>query len=419
VDAPIALRTFREAQFAVNTLTDPDTRRAAQAGLNRTRSLVAAQLEEHLLAQAVEAPSHHLAVPEEAWTWFWFNHFNVFAAKGIVGVALPSYVEGVIRPRLRGPFAQLLLAVVTHPAMLVYLDNVANASGRLNENLARELLELHTLGVGAGYTQADVQETARLLTGFGLRPVRAVEWPVRWRPLVREQGEFLFNPRRHDFGDKVILGMKFTGEGFDELPALCQWLTEQPATARHVVRRMVLFIAGDDPPAAALEAGVRAFRQTGGHLGATADAIIPWALRPGSAGHTFKLPLRWLVDAAQLVADGRPVGEPVLLRRWLASLGQGLFARTTPDGYPLEGRAWLSAGQLTQRFEVARALASQQNRLFSAGNEPRSPLALWQSAAVQDQAARASRPRAQVIEGAEAASEKLALLLASPEFMHH
>ncbi|MEO6985036.1 MAG: DUF1800 family protein, partial [Paralcaligenes sp.] len=149
---------------------------------------------------------------QEKLVWFWYNHFNVYGHKGITPIFIADYEEQAIRPHVLGKFQDLLMATLMHPAMLQYLDNARNAKGKPNENYAREIMELHTMGADSGYTQGDVQELARILSGAGLhingRPIRPAR---RFAPYFVAKGAFLFNPARHDSDNKVFLGKPFTG----------------------------------------------------------------------------------------------------------------------------------------------------------------------------------------------------------------
>jgi uncharacterized protein (DUF1800 family) len=296
--------------------------------------------------------------------------------------------------------------------MLVYLDNTRNTVGRLNENLARELLELHTLGVDGGYSQADVQAVARLLTGFGLRPLREPRWPPALLPRVRERGEFLFDPRRHEGADQQVLGRTITAGSYETLPLLCEWLAAQPATARHLARRLARFLIGDTPPTALEAEAAQAFLASGGRIDAMLAVLEP-AAAAAPRGGSLTMPLRWLVDAVALLADGREPVDVAPLQRWLVALGQPLFGRTTPDGYPLAGTDWLSSGQLVQRFQVARELVTLQSRIYG----ERSPAALLESAAVRAAREKLGPASRAAVAGASQPAEALALLLASPERM--
>jgi uncharacterized protein (DUF1800 family) len=415
-----SLRGWREDQAAAAALTDPQARRAAAQAVQARRRQATDALARAMLLRLVDAPPGSRAARDEWLAFFWFNHFNVFWAKDLVGAALPHYLDDTIRPRIRGAFAELLEAVVTHPAMLVYLDNTRNAAGRVNENLARELLELHTLGVDGGYDQADVQAVARLLTGFGLRSLREQRWPEAIAAQVRERGEFLFDPRRHDGGDRRVLGHAIAARGYDELPELCGLLAAQPATARHLARRLARFLIGDAVPASLVAEAARAFMAAGGRIDALLAVLEP-AADVAPRGDTLKLPLRWLIDVVSLVADGREARDAAPLQRWLVALGQPLFGRTTPDGYPLAGSDWASSGQLVQRFQVARELIAMQGRIFGAEGRDspleRSPAALLESPAVRAARDRLGASARAAIASAAQPADALALLLSSPEIM--
>src|SRR6201994_922000 len=175
-------------------------------------------------------------------TWFWLNHFNVHMYKRDIRAMVGDYEDQAIRPRALGRFRDLLEATLRHPAMLRYLDNAENAAGRINENYAREIMELHTLGVGSGYTQKDVQELARILTGVG---VNLTPDGPKVRPALRSQmvrdGLFVFNPNRHDYGDKIFLGHRINGRGLAEVDQALDILSRAPATSRFISRKLALF----------------------------------------------------------------------------------------------------------------------------------------------------------------------------------
>lgn len=407
------LAAYRRNISEINRVKDPEARRLAHRQLAKVRRKIVLDYSETFLRRALgDDPDG-----TQTLVWFWFNHFNVFWQKGAVGAALPSYVEEIIRPNALGHFRDLLLGTMTHPAMLVYLDNARNVSGRINENYARELLELHTLGLDGGYSQSDVQETARLLTGYGLRPLRPIRWPPRLAADVRERGEFLFDPRRHDFGDKQVLGQRIEGKGYSELESLADLLVRHHATARHLAGKLCLFLVGEDAPQNLIDQAAAVFTESGGDIGKVVTNIRQGAARLAKErAATFKDPYRWLTSATLLVAAGRPVKGALLLLRWLSALGQPLFGCRTPDGYSLQGSDWVSAGQLTQRFELARDVVRALPRLLDG------PLPVEQILAgqpVRELEARLSvHSREALARAAKNASERLALLLSSPEFMY-
>ena len=291
---------------------------------------------------------------------FWFNHFNVFLDKGADRILLPTYVEEVIRPRALGRFEDLLVATARSPAMLFYLDNVesvappegaappsgaANPRRRgINENYARELLELHTLGVDGGYTQRDVIEVARILTGWGMMP-------------PEQGGGFVFRPRLHDSGEKTVLGVHFpAGHGEDEGVRLLEMLARHPATVRHVCTQLCARFVRDDPPAGCVDAAIAAWQRSDGDLREVLRAIVRspefWAAR----GVKFKTPLEFVVSAARAVrAD--PDTTPGLANA-VARLGQPLYRQPSPAGYPERQEEWVNSGALLDRMNFAVALAA-------------------------------------------------------------
>lgn len=288
---------------------------------------------------------------------FWANHFNVHGTKAQLALSAPDYLEG-IRARALGRFADLLAFTAQHPAMLVYLDNAMsialperrNGTSRdpfrgLNENYARELLELHTLGVDGGYSQEDVRELARVLTGWGIAP--------------RADGgmEFAFHPRRHDGGSKVVLGQHIAPSGQDEGEAVLLALARHPATARHLATKLCRRFVADDPPAQCVAEVSAAYRASDGDMGVSLRALLQSQTFWSSAvrGQKFKSPLEFVVSAAR-ATGARPDGTLKLARR-IAEMGEGLFQYPAPTGYPEVAAAWLSSGALLARFELATELA--------------------------------------------------------------
>lgn len=343
----------------------------------------------------------------EQMTWFWFNHFNVAQSKANLRLLVSDHEQGLRRHAL-GRFADLLIAATTHAAMLRYLDNEHNAVGRLNENHARELLELHTLGVDGGYGQRDVQELARLLTGLGVDmnppPDRAGAGPG--------DGLTVFRPGRHDAGDKTVLGRVVRGQrgerGWDEILAQLQALARHPSTARHVCRKLAVYLVADAPPAALVERLAARFLATDGDIAQTLAALVDAPAFTASLGQKFKDPLHWIVSAARLAGDSaaEPLVDVAPLLSALGRLGQPLFGRTTPDGYPLDEAAWAGPGQLATRFELARSLA----RLGVAAGQP---VPRFDPAALPPLSAQTREVLAQT----RSPLEHNALLLSSPDFM--
>jgi uncharacterized protein (DUF1800 family) len=300
-------------------------------------------------------------------TWFWLNHFSVFQNKANIRAMVGDYEDNAIRPHALGRFRDLLGAAALHPAMLRYLDNEQNAVNRSNENLARELMELHTLGAGGPYTQKDVQELARVLTGAGVNLTRT-NTPVARRELqgfyVR-RGVFEFHPGRHDFNPKSLLGQPLQQRGLAEVEEALDRLARHPATARHISRKLVQYWLADPPPAALVERVAQAFTASDGDIAFTLRALLGSPEFAQGAGRQLKDPMRFVVSALRLTHDDRVIQNFTAVLGWLSRLGQPLYGRQTPDGWPLDEAAWSSPGQMTVRFEVARAIGSGSGGLFT------------------------------------------------------
>ena len=283
----------------------------------------------------------------------------------------------------------------------------------LNENLGRELLELHTLGVDGGYTQDDVRTAARVLTGLGYA---TAEQPPRQPPAAyRRLGLTEFLPSRHDSGPKVLLGQPLRAEGLAEVDEMLDRLARHPSTARHVCRRLAHYFLGQPPGEALLQRLSAVFLAQDGRTDAVMRALFDDPAFEASLGQGFKDPTHWLVSALRLGLDGPDLGVPDAgqLVGWLTRLGQPPYGRLTPDGYPLEDSAWSGPGQLTARFDVARTLAATWPRLWTGGRAPGLDEALAQALRTPGIAA-ATR---EVLAQARTPADRLALWLSSPEFM--
>ncbi len=212
-DAAQLLAATNAEYKRINSLADGPEKEDARKALNERGNALAYEAARRELLRAIYSP----AQLREQLSWFWFNHFNVASSKASIRWLIGDYEERAIRPHVLGHFRELVMATLTHPAMLQYLDNAQNAVNHINENYARELMELHTLGVGSGYTQNDVQELARVLTGVGINADGpAPKLKPAWQPLYRRAGAFEFNPARHDFTAKVLLGKP------DPRPRVCR-----------------------------------------------------------------------------------------------------------------------------------------------------------------------------------------------------
>ena len=298
-------------------------------------------------------------------SWFWMNHFNVFRG-GNIGPMMGDYMQRVIAPHALGHFRDLLQATMFSPQMLLYLNNAQNARGHVNENYAREVMELHTVGVGNGYTQTDVTNLARVLTGLG---VDLANRPVRVRPALRDElwqrGLVVFNPARHDSDPKVVLGHTLQGRGLDEVEQVITLLADDPATARHVSFELVQYFVADQPQPALIDAMVSTWARTHGDIAAVLHTMfLSPQFTQSLTQPQFKDPMRYVISAVRASYDGRTIVNAGPMIGMLYKLGEPLFGRQTPDGYPMNRGAWDGPGQLTARFEVARQIAAGTPILF-------------------------------------------------------
>jgi len=416
---------YEDEARRLKDMPENEARKEQQRALNeRYRFLVDETQQRHIIRALYSGNQL-----QEQLTWFWFNHFNVFQGKDKVKLFVADYEDNAIRPHVLGRFRDLLLASMTHPAMLLYLDNAQNAQGHINENYARELLELHTLGVEGGYTQQDVQELARILTGAGVNlDEKPVKLPPRLRRYYVSQGLMAFNPHRHDFGEKSFLHHRITGRGFDEIAEVADILSIHPSTARLVCNKLAIYCMGEDPPANVVERMRYAYLASAGDIAHTLKAMFeasePWSIKPH-----FKDPVQYVFSAVRLAYDGRMIINYKPVQNWLHALGEPLYGHPTPDGYGLLQKDWASAGQMTKRFEVARHIAAAGPKLFSAPEgsdaqpipvnetEDSQPL-IAQSRVFAAMQASLSEQTAQALAQARKAREWNALFLSAPEFMY-
>ena len=344
---------------------------------------------------------------------FWSNHFNIFAAKGADRWLATSYDRDTIRPHALGRFSDLLRATAQSPAML-YLDNWLSASpaaafGRLapnnprrglNENYARELMELHTLGVDGGYTQRDVQEVARCFTGWTIRQPRSA-------------GEFYFEPRIHDSGEKIVIGRRIAaGGGISDGLAVLDMLARHPSTARFISLKLARRFVSDDPPTSIVDKATAAFRQTDGDIAAVLRVIFegPEFFAPATFQAKVKKPLEYVASA--LRATGAQVEISHQLLRYLARMGEPLFLAQPPTGYPDAAGSWASPDMLLTRINFAGDLVDGR----IPGSRVR-PELIQEKESIARLIAPEGLPEATKSALAEARGpQSIALLLGAPEF---
>ena len=351
---------------AIRFMPSEAAREAARKGLNQQGNELAYQAVRRELLRAIYSP----AQLEEQMVWFWLNHFSVHEYKGDLRWLVADYEERAIRPLALGRFRDLVLATLEHPAMLEYLDNRQNAVRHANENYARELMELHTLGVDGGYTQQDVQALARVLTGVGINTGPPPRLRPQWRALYVRRGVFEFNPARHDFAPKVLLGHRPRGRGFAEVENAVTLIVREKACARFISRELATYFVADAPPPALVDAMAQTFERTDGDIAAVLRTMLLSTALDQALGTKFKDPMRYVVSAVRLAYDGRPISNTRPMVRWLHALGEAPFERQTPDGYPLTESSWASPGQMSRRFEIARAIGRGNDHLFDS-EDPR------------------------------------------------
>ena len=353
---------YRDAAQEIKSMADGDPKIAAKKARRIQARQLAVQAQQAELLHAVYGGNQL----KEQMVWFWLNHFSVYAAKGGVSIMAADYEENVIRPHALGKFRDLVVATLKSPAMLLFLDNAKNVKDKTNENYARELMELHTLGVGAGYTQQDVQQLALILTGAGMAGRGGDGGFFRQRANVERDGLFAFHPDKHDFSRKVFLGHTISGSGADEIDQAIDLIVKQPACAQFVSRQLASYFVADNPPQALVDAMAKTFQRTDGNI---ADVLRTMFLSPeltANAGKKFKDPTQFMVSSMRLAYDGQPVTNAMPMVNWLRQMGEPVYGRITPDGWPLDSTSWSGSGQMAKRFDVARAIGSGHNLLFAA-----------------------------------------------------
>ena len=338
----------------------------------------------------------------ERLVWFWSNHFCVSADKGNVRQICGAYEREVIRANVLGRFSDMLQAAESHPAMLIYLDNVRSIGPDsiaglrqkrgLNENLAREILELHTLGVRTVYTQEDVTRFANVITGWTFVPFR--QDPVRG-------GEFEFNPRMHQPGAQTVIGRSYPDAGMQQGRDVLAALARHPATAKHVAGKLVRHFVADEPPPALVERLAKRFLATQGDLKEVTKALVAAPEAWEAPRAKLKRPGEWVVGMLRATGVTPPDIGPVMQAHNL--LGEPLWRPSAPKGFADESAPWLDG--LAQRLDIANQFA----RRLGAEADPREVFE-------QALAPLASSETRQAVLRAESRPQALALLFMAPEF---
>ena len=339
------------------TVAPPELRRRFDMGAG-PQQMVARDLAEGKLLRTIYSDRQL----EEVLTDFWFNHFNVYLDKGADRYLVTPYERDVIRPHVLGKFKDLLVATAKSPAMLFYLDNWQSVapdapqparapkkgSRGLNENYGRELLELHTLGVDGGYTQKDVTEAARCFTG--------------WTILAPQRGgEFSFNPRMHDNGEKMVLGVTIpAGGGITDGEKVLDIVAHHPSTARFISRKLAMRFVADEPPQSLIDQMAATFTKTDGDLRAVLETMFASKefFSEGAYRSKLKTPLELVASAVR--ATGGEVTYAMALANQVAQLGQPLYRKQEPTGYSNQSKEWLNSGGLLARMNFALQLAGNK-----------------------------------------------------------
>lgn len=339
----------------------------------------------------------------ERLVWFWSNHFCVSADKGNVRQICGAYEREVIRANALGRFSDMLLAAESHPAMLIYLDNARSIGPDsiaglrqkrgLNENLAREILELHTLGVRTVYTQEDVTRFANVITGWTFVPFR--QEPVRG-------GEFEFNPRMHQPGAQTVIGRSYPDVGVQQGRDVLAALARHPATAKHVAAKLARHFVADEPPPALVERLAKRFLATQGDLKEVTKALVAAPEAWEAPRAKLKRPGEWVVGMLRAAGITPPDIGPVMQAHNL--LGEPLWRPSAPKGFADESAPWLDG--LAQRLDIANQFA----RRLGAEADPREVFE-------QALAPLASSETRQAVLRAESRPQALALLFMAPEFL--
>lgn len=378
-----------------------------------------ADLFRQLINQKILRAAYTNNQTQELLTDFWFNHFNVSITKNLCAEFIPSYERDVIRPNVFGNFEDLVLKTAKSPAMLMYLDNFSSSGtsenvpqpvnpqiqkrlaaavaannipdsmslgGKvinqlqqnkknkgLNENYAREVMELHTLGVDGGYTQADVTQAARVLTGWTVYPMennygnpaknmldRIGANNLEKRGFVRE-GDFLFAANRHDTGEKTVLGRLFPANGgYQEGVQLLRMLSNHPSAARFISRKIAVRFVSDNPSQKLVDVMNSTFKRTNGNIAAVLTSMVSspefWAQE--ALREKTKSPFELVISAVRSL--NAEIDQPYQLYNWITKMGQKIYYYQAPTGFPDQGQYWINTGSLLNRMNFGLALSSQR-----------------------------------------------------------
>jgi uncharacterized protein (DUF1800 family) len=409
-DAGTVIKRYEKEQVANRQMTGQENQADIKVARHDFRQDV-----QTLYRAAVQARTDSALATEtpfvERLVHFWSNHFCVSADNPRVTAFVGAFERDAIRPHVLGRFADMALAAEQHPAMLIYLNQIqsigpdSNAAARnperkrgLNENLAREIMELHTLGVRSGYTQADVTEFARALTGWSVGGLGADKSPGA------DPNNFMFRPGQHEPGVRTILGKRYDQDGENQARAVLFEFAHSPATAIHIATKLARHFAGDVPPPALVERLATSFTTSHGDLPTVYRTLVAsreaWVAVPTK----FKTPWEWTISA--LRGTGRAQVGNIQIAGLQTQLGQRIWQPGSPAGWDDIAASWAGSGALLARVEVAQRLGSS----IGAGLDARTVAPRIMPGSLSD-------ATADQIARSESAAGAIALMLVSPDFL--
>ena len=345
------------------------------------------ELYKQFISQKILRAAYSQNQLQEVMTSFWFNHFNVAIIKNDCAQFIPSYERDVIRPRALGNFEDLLVNTAKSPAMLYYLDNFSSSAAPdsnrirfravsqkqgqrqgLNENYAREVMELHTLGVDGGYTQSDVTQAAKILTGWTVYPMGNLDNAANGREKITidsaafpgwvHEGDFLFNPRRHDMSQKVVLGHMFpAGGGYEEGLELFNLLSHHSSTAHFICHEIAVRFVSDSPSTKLVDKMSQTFLKKNGDIKSVLLTMVSspefWA--PSAMQDKIKSPFELAISAVRNL--GVTIDNPLPLSFWIGRMGEKMYNYQAPTGFPDKAQYWINTGSLLNRMNFGLAFA--------------------------------------------------------------
>lgn len=417
-DKPALLSSFSSSRERLNDIAEAG-KEDRKAGRMRAREIARDQFRPEVLAVF----NHRLTTPtpfRERMVNFWTNHFSVSVGKSFLPTLVSTYQREAIRPHVFSKFSDLLTAAVLHPAMLVYLDNTRSVGPKsfvgsrrsrraLNENLGRELLELHTMGVNGGYTQEDVIALSQALTGWNIDYY--ARWPARRQAretfgdnIIIDAGISQFYSPLHEPGPKTLLGKKYSVDGARQAVEMIQDLARHPSTAQFIATKLVRYFVNDTPPPDAVAKIARIFTESDGDLAVVTRALVDLDEVWATPLPKVKTPQDFVVAGLRALGVDE-ITRPNRLLNPLSQMGQQPFTAPSPEGWPDNADAWVAPGSLMRRIEWARSAVVR----YGNGLDPKTLVAQTIAPVLSTQTQR-------LINGAPSGVDAVAFILSSREF---